>query len=321
MWVRILSFCIVVLFVGIACALWWIDGTAPVNAQNQTPERFVIRKGEPVKSIASRLSEQNLIRSPTAFFVLVKIHKIDGKIQAGEFRLNQSMDARMVADQLQHGMIDAWITTLEGWRIDEIANKLAKELDVPEKEFLSSATEGYMFPDTYLIPRTASASAIADLFLRTFNTKVTQKMHDDVESAGLTLHEAVTLASIIEREGKTDSDRPVIAGILLNRLRNNWPLQADATVQYVLGYQPQEKTWWKKYLTKEDLAVNSPYNTYIQTGLPPGPISNPGLSSIMAAVYPEDTDYWYYLHDPSGAVHFARTLDEHNENIRLYLRD
>ena len=137
--------------------------------------------------------------------------------------------------------------------------------------------------------------------------------------SGLTFEQIITLASIVEREGRTASDRPVIAGILLKRLRANWPLETDATLQFALGYQPQEKTWWKKEITVEDKKIDSPYNTYLNTGLPPGPIANPGLQSIKAVIYPEPTDYWYYLHDSKGVAHYAKTLDGHNANIAKYL--
>jgi UPF0755 protein len=129
----------------------------------------------------------------------------------------------------------------------------------------------------------------------------------------------MVLASIVEREGRTDEDRPVIAGILLKRLNSDWPLQADATLQYALGYQAFEKSWWKKALTVEDKKIRSPYNTYLNAGLPPAPISNPGLSSIRAVVYPTVSPYWYYLHDPQGRVHYATTLEEHEQNIASYL--
>ncbi len=177
-----------------------------------------------------------------------------------------------------------------------------------------------MFPDTYLVPQDATAGAIITLFTAAFDKKVTPEMRADIRASGMTLHEVITLASIIEREGHTDEDRPIIAGILLNRLKAGWPLQADATLQFALGYQSKEKTWWKKVLYDEDKKIDSPYNTYANTGLPPGPISNPGIASIRAAIYPKETSYWFYLHDPSGAVHYAETLDEHNANIAKYLR-
>ena len=179
---------------------------------------------------------------------------------------------------------------------------------------------GYMFPDTYLIPQDATAGAIISIFTGAFDKKVTADMRADIRSAGMTLESVVILASIVEREGLTDEDRPVIAGILLNRLEIGWPLQADATLQYALGYQAQEKTWWKKVLTDDDKKVKSPYNTYTNPGLPPGPISNPGIASIRAVIYPKKTEYMYYLHDPTGAVHYAKTLEEHNANVARYLR-
>jgi UPF0755 protein len=177
-----------------------------------------------------------------------------------------------------------------------------------------------MFPDTYLIPRDATASAVVDIFTENFNKKVTAAMREDAKKTGLTFGETITLASIIEREGKTEKDRPVIAGILLNRINENMALQVDATLQYALGYQPFEKSWWKKELTEEDKKINSPYNTYASPGLPPGPISNPGLAAIKAAIYPSRTDYLYYIHDKTGAAHYAKTIEDHNANVRRYLQ-
>ena len=177
-----------------------------------------------------------------------------------------------------------------------------------------------MFPDTYLIPRDATASAIAQILLDNFNTKVTAAMKADATRSGLTFAQTITLASIVEREGKTVQDKPVIAGILLNRIKLGMPLQVDATLQYALGYQPFEKTWWKKDLTDDDKKIDSLYNTYANVGLPPGPISNPGIVSIKAAIYPTASDYLYYLHDKTGAVHYAKTIAEHEANIQKYLQ-
>jgi UPF0755 protein len=205
-------------------------------------------------------------------------------------------------------MMDTWVTILEGWRIEEIATKLAKEFDIPEKEFLSVAQEGKMFPDTYRVPKDASAAAIATLLEENFMKKITPKMLEDIKNGNLTLDEVIILASIVEREGHSETDRPVIAGVLLNRMAEGWPLETDATLQYSLGYQSKEKTWWKKELTNEDKLVDSPYNTYKNVGLPPGSISNPGVQAINAVIYPK------------GNVHFARTLEEHQRNIETYLK-
>jgi UPF0755 protein len=216
--------------------------------------------------------------------------------------------------------LDVWVTTLEGWRNEEIATKLAQELGVPESEFLKVAREGYMFPDTYLIPREASAGAIVNLFYDTFNKKITDQMRADSKKSGLPLHELIVMASIVEKEGKTSNDRPVIAGILFNRLENDMPLQVDATLQYIRGYDSVEKTWWRKAIGDEDKKINSPYNTYIHIGLPPEPIANPGIEAIQAVIYPKKTEYLYYIHDSKGLPHYAKTLSEHEKNVATYLR-
>lgn len=317
---RVIVFLLVVIVSMGSALAWWFDSTRAVDSSDRDPASFRVASGEGVRTIAANLSSDKLIRSPTAFFVLVKLMGIERNLQAGEFRLNRTMDARTVARELTRGFEDIWVTTLEGWRNEEIANQLAKNLDLPESEFLKVAKIGYMFPDTYLIPKDATSGAIIDIFTKAFEKKVTSEMAADLRTKGVTLTDAIILASIVEREGRTDEDRPVIAGILWKRLEAGWPLQADATLQYALGYQASEKTWWKKSLTDEDKKVRSPYNTYANPGLPPGPISNPGLASIRAAVYPKQTEYWYYLHDPSGGVHYGATLDDHNANIDTYLR-
>lgn len=292
----------------------------PVDPKEMTSEMFVVERGEGVKNIAARLAGARLIRSSTGFYLLVKFMGIEHNLQAGDFRLNRSMDTKTVARELTHGMLDAWVTTLEGWRVEEIAAKLNKELDIPESEFIKVAREGYMFPDTYLVPRDATVGAVATLFRSTFDEKVDASLRNDAKKLGLSFGEVITLASIVEREGRSEEDRPVIAGILLKRLKADWPLQADATLQYALGYQTGEKSWWKKNLFDEDKKIDSTYNTYLHPGLPPGPIANPGLASIKAVIYPKETDYWYYLHDSNGRAHYARTLEEHNQNSATYLR-
>ena len=315
-----ISIFLFVLLTGLGVAwVWWKDGTMAVDATSSTPVSFVVAKGEGVRSIATRLSGQNLIRNPIAFFLLVKFWKIDDQLQAGDFRLNRAMGAVTIARELTHGIVDVWVTTLEGWRSEEIAGKLAKDLDIPESEFFRYAKEGYMFPDTYLIPRTATPAGIAQLFLDTFNKKVTSQVRRDAQKTGLSFDQVITLASIVEREGRTDEDRPVIAGIFAKRIKAGWPLEADATLQYALGYQPAEKTWWKKEITAGDKLIASPYNTYKNVGLPPGPIANPGLASIKAVMYATDTPYWFYLHDAKGIAHYAKTIEEHGDNIAKYL--
>lgn len=315
----LLLFLVILLFL-VGGWLWWRDALAPVDPTETTSEIFIVHRGEGVKNIAARLAGQRLIRSSTGFYLLVKFMGIEHNLQAGDFRLNRTMDTKTVARELTHGMLDVWVTTLEGWRVEEIAAKLNKELDIPESEFIKVAREGYMFPDTYLVPRDATVGAVATLFRSTFDQKVDASLRNDVKKTGLSFSEVITLASIVEREGRSEEDRPVIAGILLKRLKADWSIQADATLQYALGYQTEEKTWWKKSLIDQDKKTDSAYNTYLHPGLPPGPIANPGLSSIRAVIYPKETDYWYYLHDPEGRAHYARTLEEHILNTATYLR-
>lgn len=316
---RVIVFFLVTALVVVGGVAWWFDSGQSVDPTDHTPVSFPVQAGDGARVIATNLAAAHLIRSPTAFFLLVKLMGIEKNLQAGDFRLNKAMDSRTVAEQLTHGFEDIWVTTLEGWRNEEIATTLAKNLDLPESEFLKVAREGYMFPDTYRIPRDATAGAIVNMFRTTFDDKVTSAMRAEAKKRGLSMDQVIILASIVEREGRTDEDRPVIAGILLKRLKANWPLQVDATLQYALGYQSSDKSWWKKVLSEDDRSVKSPYNTYATPGLPPGPICNPGLSSVRAVISPKDSDYWYYLHDTSGGVHYAKTIEEHEANISKFL--
>lgn len=318
--IRIFIFCIVIIFISIGIYGWWVDGISPVDPNNTKLVSFSVQNGESIKTISTKLAQNNLIRSPTAFFILIKLNGIERNLQAGEFRLSQSMDAKTVSEQLTHGRQDAWITIIEGWRVEEIATKLTQKFEIPETEFLKFAQEGYMFPDTYSIPQNATAASIANIFRANFDQKITLKMREDLKSQKISLSEVIILASIVEREGKSDEDRPVIAGILFNRLKIGMPLQADATLQYSLGYQSKDRSWWKKDLSQEDKKIDSPYNTYIYTGLPKAPIANPGLSAINAVIYPKKNTYLYYIHDKNGVAHYAQTIEQHNENIRKYLQ-
>lgn len=300
--------------------LWWKDSLSAVNPKATSSKIFVVNSGEGIRSIATRLKSEGLIRDQIGFFLRVKLSKLDGKLQAGDFRLSPAMDVPTIITQLTHGTLDTWVTTLEGWRDEEIALVLAKELQIPESEFLKYSREGYMFPDTYLLPKDATAAAIVQIFSKNFETKVNSQIRDGFTTQKLTLEQGIILSSIVEREGRTAEDRPVIAGILLKRLRSGWPLQVDATIQYALGYQSDEKSWWKKALTDADKKINSLFNTYRNTGLPPAPIANPGKAALTAVAFPQDTPYWYYLHDTDGVAHYARTLEEHEANIVRYLR-
>ncbi len=250
---------------------------------------------------------------------------IGKSIQAGDFRLNPSMSSREIALELTHGAIDIWVTLPEGLRIEEQAETIEKELkyggnqnyNFDKREYIKLAQEGFMFPDTYLIPKDATAQIVVDQLRATFTNKVEKSIIGNSKTK-LSLQEIITIASLIEREAKTAEEKPTIAGIIMNRLELGMPLQIDATLHYAKGYDSSENTWWQQ-ITLEDKKIKSPYNTYLNTGLPPGPISNPGIDSIRAALEPKETDYLYYLHDSEGNIHYATTLEEHNTNVRNYL--
>ena len=294
----------------------------PVNIADKSTKIFVVNKGESVNSIITKLDSQNLIRSRIAFLILVKSLGIENNIQAGDFRLSPSMNSQQIASNLTKGTLDIWVTIIEGMRKEEVAQIIAKKFDIPETEFIKAAPEGYLFPDTYLIPKDASINTILTIFKRNYDNKVDQQIKQQISDKELSEQQTIILASIVEREARSDISRQKVASILLKRWQQNWGLDADATVQYAIGYQPNTKTWWKKYLTVDDLKINSPYNTYKNAGLPPGPICNPSLSSIKAVIAADvNTPYWFYLTSKDGSImHYAKTTQERQENIEKYLR-
>ena len=308
---------IILLVVG-GLLVWYREATSPVNSQSEQQIIFVVKKGEGVRSLAERLREEGLVRSPLGFFLTVRLNDLGTQIQAGDFRLSPTMSALGVAEGLTHGTIDSWLTIPEGWRNGEIAMQLAQDLGVAEIEFLALAKEGCMLPDTYLVPREASAEAIVAIFNRNFDLKVREKLASEIANSPYTLHEIITLASIVEREARLEEDRPKVASVLLNRLEVGMPLQADATLQYIKGYDEATGKWWPPALSA-DKELNSPYNTYQNAGLPPGPIANPGLSAIRAVLNPASTNYVYYVSEADGITHFAETYDQHLVNIEKYL--
>lgn len=317
---RILVFLILLFFLISGFYLYYKEGILPVNKNDKSTKIFVINKGESLTNIVKKLHNEKLIRNKIVFYLLIKQLGLEKKIQAGDFRLSPSMSAEEIAQTLTHGTLDIWVTIIEGLRKEEIAQIINKNFNIPEIEFIKYAKEGYLFPDTYLIPKNADLKTVLNIFEKNFNTKVNDNLRKKIAEKDLTIEKTIIIASLIEREAKFAKDRPLVASVIFNRLDTNMKLDIDATVQYALGYQIKEKTWWKKYLTKNDLSFDSPYNTYLYPGLPPGPICNPGLESIMAVLDAPKTDYYYYLSDKKGHLHFAKTLEEHNKNIRKYLQ-
>lgn len=316
---RFLTLLFVLGFCFLGGLLWWQVGTKPVNEKNTTTKIFVIQKGEGIKSIAKRLKDEGLIRDQIVFFVLARNLNLNGKIQAGDFRLSPSMDAQTLAKELTRGTLDVWVTIPEGLRSEEIAQILKEKVPnfKPDWVFELKKNEGYLFPDTYLFPKDAQIKLVVQIMRGNFQTKwqEVEKLGNLDKNRGLL--EIVILASIVEREAKFSEDRPKVASVLLNRLKRDMPLQVDATVQYAVG--KVNNSWWKNNLTREDLKINSLFNTYIQYGLPPGAISNPGLDALKAAAFPAKTNYLYYLSSKDGRMHYAENFEEHNQNIEKYL--
>lgn len=321
----------IVLMIGLMSVLlvsffWWQQMIKPVQIGSGEVVRFVVGKGSGVSAIADNLEEENLIRSALVFKLMVKKLGLEKDIQAGSFELSPGQNMEEIAASFTKGTSDLWVTVLEGLRNEEVARAVAEAFtdrgqDFDELAFLKliQEDEGYLFPDTYLVPLEMDEAGMAKLLSNTHDQKVTDEMKVDAKKAGRTMDEIMIMASLIEREAKLDKSRKMISGILWNRLDNDWPLQVDATLQYSLGYDEVKDDWWVPPLAA-DKEVKSPYNTYANPGLPPAPIANPSLSSIKAAIYPTDSDYWYYLTDPEGNMRYGVTLDDHNRNIQQYLR-
>lgn len=317
---RKLSFLIVMLALVFGGLLvWWQSGLAPANPADKTQKMFVIQQGKGVREIANELKDAGLIKDPIVFFLMVKENRWDNKIQAGEFYLSPSMSAQQVAKALQVGTFDTRITIPEGKRADEIADILQQHFSSYSEDWRPQleAHEGYLFPDTYAFRKDVDLNTVITTMKNNF-----EKKYDSISGTRkntLSKAEIVNISSLVEREARFPEDRPLVASVILNRLKIGMALQLDATVQYALGYQPAEKNWWKKNLTLADINLVSPYNTYANPGLPPTPISNPGFDVLNAVVNAPDTDYLYYITDPkTGRNVYSKTLAEHNANIKKY---
>jgi UPF0755 protein len=326
---------IVLLFTGIFVLLglgyFWFNSNTKALTETENLQAFVVPRGRSASEVGAMLYQAELIRSPLAFKIYVQVFGKSDSINAGEFSLSPNMSVSEIVENLGGGALELWVTIPEGFRREEIADRFVESLKMPidqqskfRSEFLSLTQdkEGYLFPDTYLFPKEASASAAVKRLNTTFNSKADSDLKNIIQSSIYSLDQIINMASIIERETITDEERPVVAGVLWNRYEIGMALQADATVQYASGSQrctgKINCDWWQ-VPTGVDLKIDSPYNTYKYSGLPPTPIANPGISSIKAAANPQDTDYFYYIHDPSGQIYFARTLDEHKANVSKYL--
>jgi UPF0755 protein len=296
--------------------IWFYINAQPVNSDKGF-KNFLITKGSSASQIGAKLESEGFVKNALVFKIYLKFTGRAGSIQTGEFRLTPSFSLFQTVDQLFRGPEEVWVVIPEGLRREEIAARFTSGLERDATftaEFLdaSKGKEGTLFPDSYLFPKDVAASTIVAKMVSTFESKTV----DLKLTNGLAFDQSVILASILERETKTDAERPVVSGILMNRLNAGMPLQVDASVQYAVG---TSRDWWP-ILSLADLKINSAYNTYEHQGLPPAPIANPGFSSLRAAFDPSQTDYFYYIHDSTGQIHYAKTLVEHNANVAKYLK-
>lgn len=306
----ILGFLVTATILAFGAFFLYSNEILPVNPTNSTKVSFVISKNEPASLVVQELASRGLIKSAMVGKIYLRLSGIGPKLQAGSYMISPDEAMQTILFELTSGPADIWVTIPEGFRREQIADRLAAKLTGPDTQFDSAAfvtktasLEGKLFPDTYLIPTNATTDQIITMMTANFTKKTTNVTADQL-----------ILASLIEREAKTDTERPIIAGIMTNRLKDGMTLDIDATIQYALG---TSKNWWPQVT---DTRLPSLYNTYLHAGLPPRPITNPGLPSIQAAQNPAATDYWYYIHDNQGQPHFAKTLAEHQANIDKYLK-
>ena len=314
--------------------LLWYDGllTRPLDS-NGTEQSFKIETGESVTSIANHLQVVGLIRDAESFRTYLVYSGLDTSIQSGDYKLSAAMSAIDVARELQDATPeDVTFVILPGWRIEEIAASLSTSgLSITPDEFISAAqnppngfdflngattTEGFLYPDSYILSRGTLVDQLIDAFVRNFGLRLSAELRNAIDRQGLTVHQAVTIASLVEREAVQDQEKPLIASVFLNRFRIGMKLESDPTVQYALGYDPVAGTWWRNPLSLADLQFDSPYNTYLYVGLPPAPIANPSLSALHAVAFPADSLYYFFRAkcDGSRTHEFAETFEEHVEN-------
>jgi UPF0755 protein len=308
--------------------------TQPADMAGSASE-FTILAGESVPSITQRLWEAGLITNPGAFRSYLQYSGLDTSLQAGNHTLSPAMSPVQIAQEMQSSILaEVTLVILAGWRMEEIAATLPTSgfsitpdefiqamQNLPQRYSFSSelpadSLEGFLFPDSYTMPRQASVSQLLPQILMNFETQVNTEMRTGFANQGLSLYQAVTLASIVEREAINDEEMPMLASVFYNRLAINQRLASDPTVQYALGYNTEQATWWTNPLSYADLEIDSPYNTYLYLNLPPGPICSPGLPALRAVAFPAQTPYYYFRAacDGSGNHLFAETYEGHLAN-------
>ena len=296
-----------------------------------TGEQFVtIDQGSSVAAMGRRLAEAGVVRDARTFQIAARIKGAEKRLQAGEYRFDRDATPFEIVERIARGDVFVRpITFPEGRTLLEMAALYQERGFGTADDFLTPARdqariasldpaatdlEGYLFPSTYRMPRNASARALVGLMVQSFEKAFDADLRAAASALGMSVREAVTMASLVEEEAQKPEERPVISAVYHNRLKIGMGLQCDATVIYAL----QRAGRWNGNITKADLAMDSPYNTYRYRGLPPGPIANPGRASLEAAVKPANVPYLYYVSRNDGSHAFATTLDEHNRNVQQY---
>jgi UPF0755 protein len=310
------------------------DLTQPLNPKG-VEISLTINPGESVPSITGKLWQAGLISNPGAFRSYLQYTGMDITLKSGDYKLSPAMSPIEIANAIQSSIsADVTLTILPGWRVEEIANSVSTSgFNITPEEFLQAvrnhpegysfssclpddSLEGYLFPGSYTMPRDTIIDSLLPKILDNFEAQVNAELRNGFITQGLDICQAVTLASIVQREAVLEEEMPLIASVFYNRLNSGAELASDPTVQYALGFNQDQGTWWTNPLSLQDLQVNSPYNSYINKGLPPGPISNPGLTALRSVAFPAQTNYYYFRAacDGSGRHLFAETYTEHLTN-------
>jgi len=294
---------------GFLAVLWMFSGCASHAADSSDRTPFRVERGESAHEIARALTQDGYIQRPWNFLIWLKVSPHQGRaIHPGLYMLSKSDTGYHILQLLRAGPPKARVTFPEGWTSPQMAALLEARNVVPAKAFLDKVQkeklEGYLFPDTY----TFDQNTDPDIVIKTLRKRFHQELPADWSARQKALHlsekDLVTLASIVEREARVPNERPVIAGVFMNRLHKHWRLESCATVEYALGQ-------WKPRLTYADLNVQSPYNTYRHGGLPPGPIGNPGAAALAAAAHPATTDMMFFVAAGDGTHRFSQYYKQH----------
>ena len=309
-------------------AYWYGEQMKPVASADAKPQTIKVKSGMTSGAIADVLLEKGLIRNRTAFLLAARQAGLDKALQAGEYAVSRAMTVEQIINVMAKGItVYSEFTVPEGFTVEQIAALLEEKGLARKERFLALArnyspfdkrerpnvkyrAEGFLFPDTYRISRGASEEMILQTMAQEFSRKFTPELQAKAQSIGLSAYEVIVLASLIEREVQLAKERPMVARVFLNRIKIGMPLQSCATIQYILGYAKEE-------LTIADTQLPSPYNTYLHQGMPPGPVANPGLSSIQAALNPAEGGWLYFVIDgKTGGHRFSRSLAEHEAAIQ-----